>query len=132
VFDTADDCLTRKLGTPGKDHVGSELMSSSRKPYETPPDGVKLVVVAGEVAHEASHGLDAALAFGFLAGEVGASGRVNSSAGDRDDVQWRLSWRLPPRWRQWRPLFVGHQRSQDWGSIPPTSVVPRRLPRNLG
>jgi len=43
--------------------------------------------VAGEVALEAAHRLDAALALGFLAGEVGARGRVDAPAGDRDDVQ---------------------------------------------
>ena len=46
-----------------------------------------MVVVACEVALEAAHRLDAALALGFLAGEVGAGLRVDAPAGDRDDVQ---------------------------------------------
>jgi hypothetical protein len=43
--------------------------------------------VACEVALEAAHRLDAGLAFGFLAGEIGASRRVDPAARDRDDVQ---------------------------------------------
>jgi hypothetical protein len=42
--------------------------------------------VAGEVSLEAAHRLNAALAFGFLAGEVGARRWVDAAAGDRDDV----------------------------------------------
>jgi hypothetical protein len=47
----------------------------------------ELVVVAGEVALEAAHRLDSALALGFLALEVGACRWVETAAGDRDDVQ---------------------------------------------
>ena len=45
------------------------------------------MIPACEVSLEAAHGLDAALAFGFLAGEVGACRRVDPAACDRDDVQ---------------------------------------------
>lgn len=45
------------------------------------------MVLACEVALEAAHSLDAALAFGFLAREIRARGRVDPAAGDRDDVQ---------------------------------------------
>jgi hypothetical protein len=45
------------------------------------------VVVACEVALEAAHRLDAGLALGFLALQVGARGWVQASAGDGDDVQ---------------------------------------------
>jgi hypothetical protein len=45
------------------------------------------VVVACEVALDAPHRLDAALAFGFLAREVGTRGRVDAPAGDRDDMK---------------------------------------------
>lgn len=45
------------------------------------------MVAACEEALEASEGLDPALAFGFLAGEVFAGGGVAASSGDRDDVQ---------------------------------------------
>lgn len=45
------------------------------------------MVVACEVALEAAHRLDAALALGFLAREVGACCRVDATACDRDDVQ---------------------------------------------
>jgi hypothetical protein len=43
--------------------------------------------VACEVALEAAHRLDAGLALGFLAREVGARLGVQAAAGDRDDVQ---------------------------------------------
>src|SRR5437879_13358418 len=45
------------------------------------------MVVAGEVALEAAHGLHPGLALGFLARQVGAGRRVDPSACDRDDVQ---------------------------------------------
>jgi hypothetical protein len=45
------------------------------------------VVAACEEALEASEGLDAALAFGFLALQVFAGGGVAASPCDRDDVQ---------------------------------------------
>jgi hypothetical protein len=45
------------------------------------------VVVACELALEAAHGLDAALAFGFLASEISARLGVEASACNGDDVQ---------------------------------------------
>ncbi len=45
------------------------------------------MVVTGEVTLEAAHRLDAALALGFLAGEVRAGLWIDAAACDRDDVQ---------------------------------------------
>ena len=75
------------------------------------------MVLACEVALEAAHGLDAALAFGSLAPQV--STRLWVIAMTRSA---RLSCRLPPRsrrWRSWRPEDTG---------IGTTEGVPVRSP----
>jgi hypothetical protein len=46
-----------------------------------------VVIPAGEVALEAAHGLDSALALRFLALQVLAGLRIDATSGDRDDVQ---------------------------------------------
>lgn len=51
--------------------------------------------MACEVALEASEGLDAALAFGFLALQVFAGGGVAASPCDRDDVQRPVDLPVP-------------------------------------
>ena len=43
--------------------------------------------MSSQVALEAAHRLDAGLAFGFLALQIGTRSRVQASASDRDDVQ---------------------------------------------
>ena len=64
----------------------------------------------GEVAFEAADGFASALAFGLLAFDVGLGFGVAAGAGDRDPVDGRVIWRLPPgstRCRRVLPELAG-------------------------
>jgi hypothetical protein len=79
------------------------------------------VIVACEVALEAAHRLDAALALGFLAGKIGARLRVDPAACDGDDVQGTVELTVAATIQTMKIVAPGRHRnrrySRDAGEV---------------